>query len=77
MKGKAEEKLPTSPDWATAPDWAVAFAIDEDGTGAYYGEDPDWYLSGWDVPLRTPVLEINGKFDSANWRKSIQKRPKK
>jgi len=73
-----KEKLPTSPDWATAPGWAQLFAIDEDGTGFWYEFCPGLRNRAW-----WPRSESHGRvliiaykvFCSSNWENSLQKRP--
>lgn len=64
-------------DWNAAPEWADWFAVDEDGQGFFYAEQPNLNEFGWGFAgmwLEENVCEANYVFE--HWRKALMERPK-
>ena len=61
------------PDWSKAPKWANWWAMDENGSSAFYKDKPTLAKDNWFWDTES---DFSGCDVSPNWEESLQERPK-
>lgn len=79
---KRPDSQPTAqeyvPDWSTAPEKAEFHAIDKDGRGWWYQDEPLALRAGWHWSGNTEIwrnLDCNMQYGLDGWERSLTKRP--
>lgn len=59
------------PDWSKAPSWAVYHAVDFDGTGRWFDDEPTYEYGCWYIQ----VGKCMRNFDFLETDDSLESRP--